>query len=336
MYLQICLPEEDTHVHRFLWRNLDLTKKPTVYVLQRVTFGDKPSPDIASFVMLKIAKDNEAENPDAAVILRRDRYMDDLIHSCPTPEEAIQRTKELDIVLATGSFKIKEWLCSSEVVRDKLAREPDVTESEVTKPVITKPDVRQLNVTEPHVTKANVTEREVTKPDITKSNINPSQVPSEVGAKPERDTATNINLHGEKGTKTLGVGWNPHNDMLNFAVKEIKVERLTKRTVLSSISKLYDPLGLASAVTIKTKIALQDIWRANQYDWDDPLPDEMSECWTNLFREVEKLKSIKFLRCLQSGTVSGPSELHVFADASGAYGAGAYLLWPTPNGPEVQ
>ena len=59
MYLQIELPEEDTHVHRFLWSNLELTKKPTIYALQRVTFADKPSPDMASFVMLKMAKDNE-------------------------------------------------------------------------------------------------------------------------------------------------------------------------------------------------------------------------------------------------------------------------------------
>lgn len=108
MYLQIELPEEDKHVHRFLWRNLDSTKTPTIYALQRVTFGDKPSPDMASFVMLKSAKDNEDNNPHAAVILRRDRYMDDLIHSCPTTGEAVQSITELDRVLATGSFKIKE------------------------------------------------------------------------------------------------------------------------------------------------------------------------------------------------------------------------------------
>lgn len=63
MFLQIRLPEEDTQVHRFLWRNLDQSKKPTPYALQRVTFGDEPSPDMASFVMLKMAKDNKEDNP---------------------------------------------------------------------------------------------------------------------------------------------------------------------------------------------------------------------------------------------------------------------------------
>ena len=31
MFLQILLPKEDTHVHRFLSRNLDTTREPTTY-----------------------------------------------------------------------------------------------------------------------------------------------------------------------------------------------------------------------------------------------------------------------------------------------------------------
>ena len=38
VYIQIELLEEDTHVHRCLWRNLEFTKKPTIYAPQRVTF----------------------------------------------------------------------------------------------------------------------------------------------------------------------------------------------------------------------------------------------------------------------------------------------------------
>ena len=81
---------------------------------------------------------------------------------------------------------------------------------------------------------------------------------------------TAVHLDGEKGVKTLSVGWNPQTDVLSFAVKEPNVAKLTKRGVLSNISRLYDPSGLASAVTIKARIALQDIWRAKNFDWDDP------------------------------------------------------------------
>ncbi|KAK3744937.1 hypothetical protein QZH41_007783 [Actinostola sp. cb2023] len=275
MFLQICIPESDTHVHRFLWRNLDTTKEPTVFAMQRVSFGDKPSPDMASFVMMRMADEHKQDCQHAATVLRRDRYMDDLIHSCPSAEVAAQSIKELDEVLATGSFKIKEWICSSEDLRNQLSI---ATESASETP---------------------------------KTSV--------------------VNLDGEEeGTKILGVGWNPQTDMLSFASKEIKLERLTKRSILSSISKLYDPLGLASAVTIKARIALQDIWRSKQFDWDDILPDDTSSTWKKLFDEIERLKSVQIPRCVRPSDVSGPSELHVFADASGAaFGAVAYLLCPT-------
>ena len=72
------------------------------------------------------------------------------------------------------------------------------------------------------------------------------------------------------------------------------------------------------------------------YDCYDLLPDEMIELWRNLFREIQGLKAIEFPRCRQPERVSGMSQLHVFADASeSAYGGVAYLLWPTPKGPEA-
>ena len=75
---------------------------------------------MASFVMLKIADDNAEDNPNAAKIHRKDRYMADLIHSCPTPGKAIRSINELDRVLATESFQINEWLSSSNAVQQSL------------------------------------------------------------------------------------------------------------------------------------------------------------------------------------------------------------------------
>ena len=56
--------------------------------------------------MLKMAKDNEKDNPHAAVILRGDRYMHDLIHSCPTTKEAVQ-SKNLTEFLKTAAARLK-------------------------------------------------------------------------------------------------------------------------------------------------------------------------------------------------------------------------------------
>ena len=119
MYLKILLPERDTRVHRFLWQNLQTKKQPTKYLMSRVAFGDKPSTDMASYVMLKIAKENEREYPDAAVILCRDCYMEDLIQLPPSPQLAATRLRVLDKALAQGSFKIKKWYCSSQPERNE-------------------------------------------------------------------------------------------------------------------------------------------------------------------------------------------------------------------------
>ena len=44
MYHMIAIPLSDQHVHRFLWRNMQLNRKPDVYVKTVLTFGDRPSP----------------------------------------------------------------------------------------------------------------------------------------------------------------------------------------------------------------------------------------------------------------------------------------------------
>ena len=61
---------------------------------------------------------------------------------------------------------------------------------------------------------------------------------------------------------TLGLLWNPGADCfaLNARNLEIKVEPPTKKSVLSSISRTFDPLGWIIPVTVTTKILMQDIW----------------------------------------------------------------------------
>ena len=131
MFLQILLPESDCHVHRFLWRNMDTSHELMTYALLRVTFGDKASPGMASFVMLKMAKEHKTTLPEASEIIERDRYVDDLIHSCSSTDVAYQRITDVETILDSGNFKIKEWHCSSKKLRDRLdQREKTVHRSE--------------------------------------------------------------------------------------------------------------------------------------------------------------------------------------------------------------
>ena len=122
MFLEVLLRENDCQVHRFLWREMQTTKKPTTYVLLCVTFADKPSPDMVSFVMLKMAEEHKESAPKASKIIERDRYVDDLIHSCATTKDASTRIVDVEKILDTGGFRIKEWHCSSKQVRDTLSK----------------------------------------------------------------------------------------------------------------------------------------------------------------------------------------------------------------------
>ena len=310
MFLQILLPEEDSQVHRFLWRSMETSREPSKYVLLRVTFGDKPSPDMASFVMLRIAEECRDTAPQASTILERDRYVDDLIHSCSSTQDAYLRIVELENVLNASSFKIKEWQCSSAQLKAQLnaRKNPTITcpSDQVTSEVIT-----------------------ASKEDSALKNV-PLQCNEEL------PTASEVTLDRE-GVKTLGVSWNPGSDTINFKVKLTKTKLHTKREILSNISRLFDPLGLASVVTIKSRIALQEIWKMKRFGWDDTLPNEIQQSWEKLFSEIEELKTVQFPRCVQPESAFGSPELHVFADASNlAYGAVAYLVWCCENGKEAR
>ena len=59
----------EQHTHRFLWRDMNTQKKPDIYVIQRVSFGDRPSGTIATLALRKTAENAEAEYPGTAQII---------------------------------------------------------------------------------------------------------------------------------------------------------------------------------------------------------------------------------------------------------------------------
>ena len=71
----------EQHCHRFLWRDLDVTKEPDFYVMTRVNMGDRPAPAISTEALYKTASRFQADSPAAAYVLRKSSYVDDLIDS---------------------------------------------------------------------------------------------------------------------------------------------------------------------------------------------------------------------------------------------------------------
>lgn len=134
-----------------------------------------------------------------------------------------------------------------------------------------------------------------------------------------------LSLGDKVQTKTLGLGWLISTDHLIFTSKcNVSVACLTKRTILSNISQIYDPLGLLAPVIITIKILLQKLWLC-KISWDDPVPQHIAVTWQNFTNNLSQLENLKIKRHVK-GDNTNYIELHIFSDASqDAYGACAYV-----------
>jgi hypothetical protein len=73
---------------------------------------------------------------------------------------------------------------------------------------------------------------------------------------------TRENLVISEAASTLGLGWNPVSDTLNFPVKDPPPsDSITKRYIMSNAFKIFDPLGCISLCIIKPKMLLQQLWQ---------------------------------------------------------------------------
>ena len=125
--------------------------------------------------------------------------------------------------------------------------------------------------------------------------------------------------------RPLGVQWCVENDILSFRIT-LNENPLTRRGILSTISSIFDPLGLASPFLLKGRKILQQITTENN-NWDDDLTPKMRSDWLQWRDEVLELQNLEIQRCYKSPDFKAVSySLHSFSDASDyGYGSATYL-----------
>ncbi|XP_062703569.1 uncharacterized protein LOC134286024 [Aedes albopictus] len=146
-------------------------------------------------------------------------------------------------------------------------------------------------------------------------------------------TPNGINLDPDPSVKTLGLTWFPSTDVLGFqfTIPALDADAIiTKRTILSVIATLFDPLGLLGAVITTAKVFMQQLWtirdeNGHPLDWDQSVPPTVGEAWRNFHEQLPILNQPKIERCVIIPEAVA-IEIHCFSDASEkAYGACLYV-----------
>lgn len=144
---------------------------------------------------------------------------------------------------------------------------------------------------------------------------------------------------GTKTERVLGLIWKPQDDKLTFNLELARIPPAlltehapTKRQALKIIMSVYDPLGIATPVTVKGKKIIQEVWRRGT-DWDAKMDEDLAKQWTAWMKHMQELRNINVPRCYLQYSEASSLQLHVFVDASTtAYAAALYWRAETSDG----
>ncbi|XP_065072720.1 uncharacterized protein LOC135697066 [Ochlerotatus camptorhynchus] len=152
---------------------------------------------------------------------------------------------------------------------------------------------------------------------------------------PPEDRAVSVvhTVDSQETIKTLGVQWQHREDLFTFKASDDPIkECFTKREVLSTIAKIFDPLGLIGPIVVIAKMMMQELWKI-QTDWSEPLPNQFNHRWRIYLVYLRNVWQIKVPRRCISVPQPVQYHLHGFCDASlEVYGAAVYLRAIDENG----
>ena len=138
---------------------------------------------------------------------------------------------------------------------------------------------------------------------------------SEPGAVEEETYAKEqLNVPRREGATLLGLPWNKENDTVGVSFPQEKADP-SKRGILSKVARIYDPLGLASPISLGGKLLYRDVCDA-KLNWDTTLPSKLMQSWIRWEERLpEQLTVPRSLAAYQEDIQR--IELHAFGDASG-------------------
>ena len=131
-YYSMKTGELEKHVRRVVWRFGDTSKEWRYFAFQTVSFGDKPAGVYLDIVINKTADHFRKIDPEAALKIKNDRYVDDLLTGGSpelvnrlrggntNPSDKFETDGTVAEMLQNGNLKLKAVVTSGEEDPEKI------------------------------------------------------------------------------------------------------------------------------------------------------------------------------------------------------------------------
>ncbi|XP_043196953.1 uncharacterized protein LOC122367683 [Amphibalanus amphitrite] len=146
------------------------------------------------------------------------------------------------------------------------------------------------------------------------------------------NNAKDLDLQAEslKPERALGMLWSVEDDTFRFRFVDRR-RPVTRRGILSTVSALFDPLGIVAPVTLQGKVLVQKLCMMS-CGWDDAIPAPLVDEWSEWLAQANRLDAVSLDRCFGAASGEAARQLHVFSDASETgHSAVAFLRTETPT-----
>ena len=303
----------------FLWRK-PLTNDPIkIYYSDRVFWGSKSAPYLASAVVnehlrtqLKAARENKnALKIEACELLMKSIYADDVMFSYPCSTKCIKLIDEIESILALAGFKTAKWKSN---------------------------DAKVLN----HIRKKYGKEK------LSKTHqqlfLPAEQFQSMDAAREKLEEILEV-VAGED--KALGIMLNNCWNEFSFGghhglYKELKDPNKvhTMKTVARAIAvSAYDPIGVSSPFTLQCRHIMREVWKRNKAlgikpskaMWNAPLFEDLEAPFKAWYEQLPHLDNLKLNACIYFQPDN--TAFFCFCDASNVgIGVAIYSRSNMPNG----
>ena len=94
----------------------------------------------------------------------------------------------------------------------------------------------------------------------------------------------------------LGLRWNTDQDTLIVSrgtTTDLIGMTITQRLVLSTVSSVFDPIGLIAPFTIRARLLLKQLWKSTGQKWDKNIPEDSQSKFLEWCSDLENISKIE-------------------------------------------